>query len=331
MILPAMIYAGFNFGGEGSQGWGIPMATDIAFALGVLALLGDRVPSQLRVFLLAVAIVDDIGAILVIAVFYTSELSWGSLSAAALLLGLIMAMLKGGMRNPFSYIVVALLFWGAVHESGVHATIAGVLLGMLTPAKSWFSERTFSDSAERYLRGFREALVRQDHEAARSVLGEIEELTRTTEAPLDRLERTVHPWVSFVVLPLFALVNAGVTFSVARLEEAMASPVTLGVAAGLVIGKAVGVTLFSWAAVRLGLAHSPKKLTWRHKSGIALLCGIGFTVALFITELAFEGPLLVEEAKVGILAASLFAGGAGYGVLRLVLQRSNSDTGTSVR
>lgn len=321
MVLPALIYAGFNVGSEGAPGWGIPMATDIAFALGVLALLGDRIPAQLRVFLLALAIVDDIGAILVIAVFYTSELSWTLLGVAALLLGVIIAMLKGGMRNPLSYIVVSLLFWGAVHESGVHATIAGVLLGMLTPATSWFSERTFIDTAGHHLQEFREALDQQDYETAGAILGEIEELTRTTEAPLDRLERTIHPWVSFVVLPLFALANAGVTFSADMLEQAMASSVTLGVAAGLVIGKAAGVTLFSWAAVRLGLAHSPKELTWRHKIGVSLLSGIGFTVALFITELAFEGGNLVEEAKVGIFTASLFAGLAGYAVLRLVPQR----------
>ena len=322
MVLPALIYFGFNVDGEGSRGWGIPMATDIAFALGVLALLGDRIPSPLRVFLLAVAIVDDIGAILVIAIFYTSELSWASLGGAALLFGLIVAMLKGGMRNPLSYIVVALLFWGAVHESGVHATVAGVLLGVLTPATSWFSERTFADSAERHLHSFREALDRLDQETAGAVLGEMEELTRATEAPLDRLERTVHPWVSAVVLPLFALVNAGVTFSADMLEKAMVSPITLGVAAGLVIGKAVGVTFFSWAAVRLGLAEFPEELTWRQKIGVALLSAIGFTVALFITDLAFEDANLVQEAKVGILAASLFAGVSGYGVLRLTGNKS---------
>ena len=317
MVLPALIYFGFNFGGEGTRGWGIPMATDIAFALGVLALLGDRIPSQLRMFLLAVAMVDDIGAILVIAVFYTSELSWILLGVAALLLGVIMAMLKGGMRNPFSYLVMAVLFWGAVHESGVHATLAGVVLGVITPARSWFSEQAFAESAGRDLRDLRHALDREDYEAAGATVGRIEELARTTEASLDRLERTVHPWVSFVVLPLFALVNAGVTFSTDMLAKAIASPVALGVAAGLVIGKMVGISLFSWAAVRLGFAHAPEELTWRHQIGVALLGGIGFTVALFITELAFQDGTLVEEAKVGIFAASLFAGLAGYGALRL--------------
>ncbi len=317
MVLPALIYVGFNAGGEGAQGWGIPMATDIAFAIGVLALLGNRIPSQLRIFLLALAIVDDIGAILVIAVFYTGELSWASLGVALLLLGVIMVMLKGGMRNPLSYIVMALFFWGAVHESGVHATIAGVLLGVITPATSWFSERTFVDSIGHYLTNLRHRLDREDHEAVGVALGQFEELARTTESPLDRLERTVHPWVSFVVLPLFALVNVGVTFSADILADAMASPIALGVAAGLVIGKLVGVTLFSWAAVRLGVAHSPHELTWQHKIGVACLSAIGFTVALFITELSFHNDRLVVEAKVGIFAASLFAGLVGYVVLRV--------------
>lgn len=331
MVLPALIYAGFNVGSEGAPGWGIPMATDIAFAIGVLALLGDRIPSQLRIFLLAVAIVDDIGAILVIAVFYTNEIFWVPLGVAAMLLGLIIAMLKAGMRNPLLYIVVALLVWGSIHESGVHATIAGVLLGVVTPATSWFSERAFADSAGHRLRDARHALDQEDHDEVGVAVGQIEELARTTEAPLDRLERTVRPWVSFMVLPLFALVNAGVTFSADMLEKSILSSVTLGVAVGLIVGKMIGITLLSWVAVRLGFAHALKELTWRHKIGVSLLSGIGFTVALFITELAFEGGNLVEEAKVGILAASLFAGLAGYGVLRLVPPPSNSDTETSVQ
>lgn len=329
MIVPALIYLGFNIGGEGVRGWGIPMATDIAFALGVLALLGDRVPSQLKIFLLALAIIDDIGAILVIAVFYTEQLSWTALATAAMVLGLILAMLQGGMRTPLIYIVMGLLFWGAMLQSGVHATIAGVLLGVLTPARSWFSERTFADSAEAQLHRFRHALDEEDHEAAGAILGEIEELTRTTEAPLDRLERLIHPWVSYLVLPLFALVNAGVTFSGDMLKEAMVSPVTFGVLVGLMIGKTAGVTAFSWVAVRLGLAEFSGDLTWAQMAAIAPLSAIGFTVALFITELAFTEGTLADQAKVGILAASLFAGVIGYVTLRLALQRSNPTAETS--
>ncbi len=305
------------------------MATDIAFALGVLALLGDRVPSQLKIFLLALAIIDDIGAILVIAVFYTEQLSWTALATAAMVLGLILAMLRGGMRTPLIYIVMGLLFWGAMLQSGVHATIAGVLLGVLTPARSWFSERTFADSTEAQLHRFRHALDDEDHETAGAILGEIEELTRTTEAPLDRLERLIHPWVSYLVLPLFALVNAGVTFSGDMLKEAMVSPVTFGVLVGLMIGKTAGVTAFSWVAVRLGLAEFSEDLTWAQMAAIAPLSAIGFTVALFITELAFTEGALADQAKVGILAASLFAGVAGYVTLRLALQRSNPTAETS--
>jgi NhaA family Na+:H+ antiporter len=316
MVLPAAIYTAFNLGGDGSSGWGIPMATDIAFALGVLALLGERIPSQLRIFLLALAIVDDIGAILVIAVFYTAQLSLPALLAAGTLLGVILLLLKFGFRNPFSYLVAALLFWGAVFESGVHATVAGVILGIITPSNRWFEPRRFTELASTHLAELKQAVAKKQHEERDALLGRMEELTRETEAPADRFERLIHPWVSFLVLPLFALINAGVTFSIEILREAMSSPVTLGVFGGLAVGKAIGIFGAAWAAVRLQVARMPDQLGWREIAGVGVLAGIGFTVALFITNLAFQDSSLVQQAKTGILAASALAGIAGYAMLR---------------
>jgi Na+:H+ antiporter, NhaA family len=316
MVFPAAIYVAFNIGGDGLQGWAIPMATDIAFALGVLALLGERIPTQLRIFLLALAIVDDIGAILVIALFYTEQLSIPALGVAGGILGFILLMLKVGFRNPFLYLVAGLLFWGAVFESGVHATIAGVLLGVITPCRRWFSERRFAELASAQLDGLKQALDQRHDEEVNGALGRMEELTRETESPLDRLERLVHPWVSFLVLPLFALINAGVTFSAEMVQGALGSPVTGGVFGGLVVGKVLGIVGIAWVAVWLGVARMPDELGWRDIAGVGVLAGIGFTVALFITELAFQDGEAVQHAKAGILAASVLAGIAGYTTLR---------------
>ncbi|MGH7230872.1 MAG: Na+/H+ antiporter NhaA, partial [Nitrospiraceae bacterium] len=314
MVVPVAVFLAIS-PGEGNRGWGIPMATDIAFALGVLALLERRIPSQLRVFLLALATVDDIGAILVIAVFYSSDLSATALGAAALLFGILAAMRWVGVRNVAVYLAVAMLFWVSVLKSGIHATIGGVVLGALTPAQPWFSRETFVDSAGRRMETFTRALGHADTERAEAVLGEIEELTRMTEAPLERLERIVHPWVSYLVLPLFALANAGVALSGDMLRDALASPLTLGIAAGLLIGKPAGIVGFSLLAVRAGFATLSKEITWSHVIGVGILGGIGFTVSLFITGLAFEDQQLRAQAKVGILAASLVAGLIGYGWL----------------
>jgi Na+:H+ antiporter, NhaA family len=316
MVVPAAIYVAFNVGGDGLRGWGIPMATDIAFALGVLALLGEGIPSQLRIFLLALAIVDDIGAILVIALFYTEQLSIPALALGGGFLGCILLMLKFGSRNPFLYLIAGLLFWGAVFESGVHATIAGVILGIITPCRRWFSERRFTELASAQLDGLTQALNQRHDEEVHAALGRMEELTRETESPLDRLERLVHPWVSFLVLPLFALINAGVTFSAEMVQGALGSPVTEGVFGGLVVGKALGIVGVAWIAVRQQFARMPDELGWRDIAGVAVLAGIGFTVALFITELAFQNGEAVQHAKVGILAASALAGIAGYTTLR---------------
>ncbi|MDO8615739.1 MAG: Na+/H+ antiporter NhaA [Dehalococcoidia bacterium] len=318
MAAPALIFAAFNAGGEGAKGWGIPIATDIAFAIGVLALLGDRIPSGLRVFLLALAIVDDIGAILVIAVFYTESLAWDSLAIAGGLLALIVAMQLAGVRNMVLYLVAGVALWAAMFESGVHATIAGVLLGLLTPSRPPRAETAFKREAESLLAQYREAAAEEDIERVQAVLGELEEVAAESAAPLERLERLLHPWSSFLVVPAFALANAGVHLSGGLISDSAASPVTWGVLLGLVTGKLAGVCAAAWLAVRLRLAEMPAGIGWTHLAGAGLLAGIGFTVSLFVTGLAFADGQLVGEAKVGILAASVIAGVAGYTFLRLV-------------
>jgi NhaA family Na+:H+ antiporter len=311
MIVPALLYWGVNRRLETAAGWGVPIPTDIAFALGVLALLGNRIPMQLRIALLALAVVDDIGAILVIALFYASSVSWLALASAVAILGLIAAMRSIGVRTVALYVGVGAAFWLSVQLSGVHATIAGVILGALTPASAWFSHPTFADRIEPLLRRFKSIHREADTDSASVVLGQIETLTQETEPVLDRLQRIVSPWVSYGVLPLFALVNSGVTLSTDHIQDAVSSPVTQGVLFGLCIGKPLGVLGASWLMVQLKVARVPSELTWTHLWGLGILAGIGFTVSLFVTGLAFGSGAYAEQAKIGILTASFLAATLG--------------------
>ncbi|MGE5597123.1 MAG: Na+/H+ antiporter NhaA [Hyphomicrobiales bacterium] len=308
MIVPALIYTAFNAGGDGAHGWGIPMATDIAFSLGALALLGRRVPFALKVFLLALAIVDDLGAIAVIALFYTDDISFEALAWAAVMLAVIVGARRSGIRSTDVYVALGVLLWFAVLKSGIHATIAGVALAMLTPAQPLFSRREFERSSAQLLSAYRAALEAGDEEAQQAILGDFERLASGTESPLDRLERVLHPWVSYLIVPIFALANAGVAVSGDSLRDAAQSPVTAGVAIGLVVGKPVGIMLFAWLAVRLGFARLPDNAGFAQLLGVGMLAGIGFTVSLFITNLAFSSETLVADAKMGILGGSLVAG-----------------------
>lgn len=312
MLLPAIIYSAWNAGGDGARGWGIPMATDIAFAMGVLALLGTRAPFSLKVFLLALAIVDDLGAIFVIALFYTESVSFEAAAWALILAATIFGAGRAGLRSTDVYVVLGIAFWIAVYKTGVHATVAGVALAMLTPARPFYSQRAFESNAMDLLVSYRHARDRGDHENAQQILGEFEELSRDTESPLDRLEHQLHPWVSYAIVPIFALANAGVSLSGGLIADAVESPVTLGVVLGLVIGKPLGVVIACLLAVRLGLAQLPSNTHFGHILGIGLVAGIGFTVSLFITGLAFSDPSLADEARIGILAASFVAGVIGF-------------------
>jgi Na+:H+ antiporter, NhaA family len=319
MILPALIYFALNRSGVGAPGWGIPMATDIGFALGVLALLGKRIPSNLRVFMLALAIVDDVGAILVIAFFYTPQISLSALAVAGVLLAVLVVV---AMRQaPISvYVVVGFFFWAAVLSSGVHATIAGVILGLLAPIKPKFRPEELADIAEPLLRNFRSQILSQDKSSAEATLTELDGLLSATDSIAERLERSVHPWVSFFVLPLFALASAGVALSTEQLKLASSSHIALGIFLGLLIGKSVGIVAFSYLAVRTKIAVMAEGLTWAGIAGVGILAGLGFTVALFISGLSFEEEALVATAKVAVLAASLAAGSIGYIFLRFMLK-----------
>ncbi|MBX6342170.1 MAG: Na+/H+ antiporter NhaA, partial [Thermomicrobiaceae bacterium] len=313
------IYLTLNMGTPASRGWGIPMATDIAFALGVLALLGARVPVGLKVFLTALAIVDDLIAVLVIALFYTSNLSWPHLLAALGALLLLVAVNQAHVRSLAVYLLLGVGLWVALLNSGVHATIAGVLVAMTIPARTRLDTKQFMQRTAASLKAFQEAnasvsagLTGPAHQAA---LQDLTTAAEQVQSPMQRLEHALHPWTAYVIVPIFALANAGVTLGESALQS-LTSAVGLGIALGLVVGKQVGITLGAWAMVRVGLAALPEGVTWRHLYGVSWLGGIGFTMSLFIADLAFSNESVIAMAKVGILSASLVAGCTGWLLLR---------------
>jgi Na+:H+ antiporter, NhaA family len=322
MIVPALMYAAINHRGAGAHGWGVPMATDIAFSLGVLTLV-KGVPSELKIFLLSLAIADDIGAIAVIAVFYSSTLYLEYLFIAGLILAVILLCRKLGIGRQILYAVLGFGFWLAILRSGIHATIAGVILGFLMPVKAGVSLDTFSELGKEMIGEFREAHAANDLRRATRVLGAMEYLLQQTEAPADRVTRKLHDWIAFLVLPLFALSNAGVTFSLSTLGSMVRSPVAWGVLVGLFLGKPLGVFGVSWIAVKLNLARLPNSVSWAQIAGVGVLAGIGFTVSLFISALAFDDSLQLDSAKTAILLSSLLAGVAGY----LLLMRAGKKAG----
>lgn len=317
MIVPAILFTLINHGSEGAAGWGIPMATDIAFALGILALLGKRVPLSLKVFLAALAIADDIGAILVISLFYTEQIVIGGLALALVFFIIVLVLGRLGIYNGIIYFVLALGIWFGLYTSGIHATIAGVLLAIAVPA------RCLTDPKKALKRIFDRLDANRIHghhllhdKEQQEVVIELNEVVHDIEPPLVQLEHSLQPWVTFVVMPLFALSNAGVALS-GNLLESLLNPVSMGIILGLFVGKQIGITLATWLLVKSGLASLPHGITWRQIHGVSMLAGIGFTVALFVTELAFEGNHhLVAEAKTGIIFASLISGVVGYALLR---------------
>jgi NhaA family Na+:H+ antiporter len=298
------------------------MATDIAFALGVLALLGPRVPMGLKVFLTALAIADDLGAVLVIALFYTEQIRENALAVAAILLVLIAVAIRRDVRQPILYAILLLGVWLAVFTSGVHSTVAGILVAMLVPVRPRLTAADFLARASGALDVLRASELTRD-----SVLGnesQLDALVTLDDAATDMrppgltLERFLHPLQAFLILPLFAFFNAGVSLG-GRGAALLSEPVTLGVVVGLVAGKLIGVVLLSWLAVRTGYARLPEGITWPQIAGVGLLAGVGFTMSLFVSELAFGAGALLDAAKVGILVASVIAGASGYLLLRAVL------------
>lgn len=320
MVVPALIFAAFNGGTASECGWGIPMATDIAFALGAVALMGKRVPFVLKIFLAALAIADDLGAVLVIAIFYTADIHAMMLLAAAGAFSLALLGNLLGVRSVLFYLLVGVLLWFFVLESGIHATIAGVLLAIAIPAKQRINADEFTDKARAFINEF----TRQTHESksvlanqqAQSAVRDLEISCEQVQTPLSRFENNLHLWVAFLIMPIFALANAGVTLQ-GNLGEMLMHPTTMGVWIGLVVGKPVGITLFCWVACRLKLAQLPEGVGWFDILAIGAVAGIGFTMSLFVQGLAFSDATLAMEAKVGIFAASFLAGTLGFLLFRL--------------
>ncbi len=323
MIFPALIYFFFNSGEESISGWGIPMATDIAFALGILFLLGKRVPLSLKVFLTAIAIVDDLGAVLVIAFFYTADLSVESLILAGFFLLILMTANQMGIRSTWFYAIMGIGgLWMAIMLSGVHATIAAVLVAFTIPNSKKINTPVFlrkvrwltHEVNKKYIKSKKE----EEEETEEDVISSIEKFTYLAQdatPPLQRLEHALYPFVSFVVLPLFAFANAGVTIDTHSFA-AVVNPVTIGVVLGLIVGKFLGIVLFTRLMIWLGISSLPTEVRWKHIYGIGFLGAIGFTMSLFITELAFENELFMTQAKIGILLASIIAGVIGFFYLK---------------
>lgn len=317
MIAPAIIYALVNHGTPAHRGWGVPMATDIAFAVGVLALLGPRVPAAVRVLLLALAIIDDIGAIVVIAVFYSSGFRASGLFVAFAGVGGILVLRALGVRRTLAYLIPGVVLWAGILMTGVHPTIAGVILGLLTPARPWFGAAGFVAAAEDALHDFRRrADSNHDQTSLIEPLERVSEARREAVAPVIRLEAALHPWVAYGIMPIFALANAGVDLHGVDLRAPATASIGAGVIAGLVIGKPIGIVAASFLAEKIGIAARPRGATWRGVLLVGAVAGIGFTMAIFIAGLAFPDPAALGAAKLAVLAASAVAG-----ILALALGR----------
>ena len=317
MVVPALIYHAFNPDGAAAHGWGIPMATDIAFAVGVLVLLASRVPKSLITFLVALAIVDDLGAVLVIALFYTDTLVYSALAGAALMLVVLVVLNLTGVRRLVPYFLVAVLLWYFLLLSGVHATIAGVIGAFTVPARPKYDPERFSaylkDLIARFDASHKPGSNIMTNENLRAVVQTMENSVHRVETPLQRLEHIWHLPVAFVVIPVFALFNAGVVFEFGRINEMFSHPVTLGVIFGLIAGKVIGISGASWLALKFGIATLPAGTRFAQILAVSLLGGIGFTMSIFIAQLGFAAsPELLMMAKIGILTASLVAGLGGF-------------------
>ena len=318
MVVPALFYTAVNLGQESINGWGVPMATDIAFVLGVLALLGRHAPLPLKIFVTALAIVDDIGAVLVIALFYTAEIAWSSLFIGAIIFALLIVLNRAHVTRTWPYGLLGIGLWLALLYSGVHATIAGVLVAITIPARSKVDVASFLAKSRQALQAYEDACCDDSikSEAGKQSAARLLELaSESVESPLQRLEHSLHPWVIYAIMPVFALANAGVAFGGSDVTTALTSPMALGVIVGLVLGKPLGIVAFSWLAIRLNLAELPAGLRLSHLVGGGFLAGIGFTMALFIANLAFPGSAFLDNAKIGVLAASLISGIIGSAVL----------------
>ena len=330
MVVPALIYTAVNPDGDAARGWGIPMATDIAFAIGALALLAGRVPKALITFLVALAIVDDLGAVIVIAVFYTDTIALGPLAAAGGLFALLLVFNKGGIRKTMPYFIVAVFLWYALLQSGVHATLAGILGALSVPAVPKYNPERFSqhvrDLMHRFDSSHQPGKSIMTNDKLRAVVQTLENGVHSVEAPLQRLEHVWHMPVAYLVIPVFALANAGIPLEFTSLGDTLTHPVMLGVSMGLLLGKFIGITGTSWLMLKLGMAAMPRDTRFSQIAGVSLLAGIGFTMSIFVAQLGFEeNPELLLMAKTGILLASLLAGVTGFIWLYLVSRPSGAE------
>ena len=329
MLVPALFYVVFNAGTPEAGGWGVPMATDIAFALGVIILLGKRVPTALKIFLVALAIVDDLGAVLVIAFFYTSEVSMLALGAAGGFLVSLIAANRMGIRRPAVYVILGIGLWVAFLKSGVHATLAGVLLALTIPSGKKMGAYAFMavgrDLMYKYMGASEPSQQDLTHDQEHAV-HKLEQACKDVSSPMERMEHALAGWINFLIMPFFAFANAGVSFVGGDIIAALTSNVTLGIICGLFLGKQLGVFAFSWAAVKMGIAAMPSNTTWKQFYGVSILSGIGFTMSLFIANLAFGEGAVLDNAKIGILIASFVAGIAGWMILASAAPAATEET-----
>ena len=320
MLVPALIYFMINKGSGASHGWGIPMATDIAFALALLSMAGKHIPVSVKVFLSALAVADDLGAVLVIAFFYTSEVNFMALGIGGIFLaGLVIGNLLG-VRSSVFYLILGIGVWIGFLLSGVHATIAGVLVAFTIPAITRINETVYSQNLRKLSYEFEKEIPSNSTlttSGQHQTIQDVKNLSMAAETPLQKIEHSLHPWVAFLIMPLFALANSGIAIG-ADILTAIINPVSIGVTAGLVIGKFIGILLFTWIMVKTGLSTLPEQANWKHITGVALIAGIGFTMSLFISGLAFKNPVFIDQAKYGILLASVIAGILGTVVLKRI-------------
>ncbi|RYE21448.1 MAG: Na+/H+ antiporter NhaA, partial [Sphingobacteriales bacterium] len=322
MLVPAAIYYFINSGTDAAHGWGIPMATDIAFALALLSLAGKHIPSSVKVFLSALAVADDLGAVLVIAFFYSAEIHWQPLMIGGGFLLVLLIANVVGIRSSMFYLIIGFAVWLGFLLSGVHATIAGVLVAFTIPARTLINEKKYSARLRELSHDFDKEIPNnstlttpQQHDT----IEQVKSLSLAAQTPLQKIEYALHPWVAFLIMPLFALANAGIIIG-SDFFTALINPVSIGVIAGLLIGKFTGVILFTWIMVKFKLATLPQKATWGHITGVAALAGIGFTMSLFVSALAFNNQEHIDQAKYGILLASLIAGLAGIIILKSTIK-----------
>ena len=320
MLVPALIYFALNRGLDSQGGWGIPMATDIAFALALLSMAGNHIPGSVKVFLSALAVADDLGAVLVIAFFYTAHIAFVPLIIAGILLAVSMIGNLMGVRGIIFYLIIGIAVWAGFLFSGVHATIAGVLVAFTMPARTKINEKDYVRNVREYTNDFENAIPQNGSLTTSEqhlTIEKIKRISMDAETPLQKVEYSLHPWVAFVIMPLFALSNAGMDIG-SDFFSSLMNPVSAGVAIGLLLGKFIGVFGFTWIMVRTRLSDLPDRATWVHIIGVAMLAGVGFTMSLFITGLAFGHAEMIDQSKYGILLASLIAGISGIAFLKTI-------------